>query len=204
MTNDIATDKSTAPPRSTCLRAITHNLHEVIDQAVTAHAPFGSRESYGHFLQMQYLFQSELRALYQDPELGKLFPDLPSRCRAAAAKADLADLGLPVPEDVPGGPQGLSLAQSLGWLWVSEGSKLGAAILIKRAAALGFDKDFGARHLAEPEGGRMPGWRAFNQVFDGLPFSAAEDRQAEQAAIDAFTRVQVLLRHTYAGQPETV
>lgn len=197
------TSDNTPQPRSARLRAISQSLHDSLEQAVGTHAPFDSRESYGHFVQMQYLFQSELQALYQDPSLVALFPDLPARCRSDAALADLADLGMPVPSKVAGAPTGLSRAQALTWIRVSEGSKLGAAILIKRANAMGFDENFGARHLAEPEGGRMPAWRAFNAIFDALPFSAEEEAQADQAAIDAFSRLQVLLRHTYAGQPET-
>ncbi|WPO99266.1 biliverdin-producing heme oxygenase [Pseudomonas sp. HR96] len=200
----MTTENTTAQPRSARLRALSQSLHDSLEHAVAAYAPFDSRESYGHFLQMQYLFQSQLKALYQDPALVAIFPDLPGRCRADAALADLADLGVPVPAELAGAPSNLSQAQALTWIRVSEGSKLGAAILIKRANALGLDKDFGARHLAEPEGGRMPAWKAFNQVFDALPFTAAEEAEADQAVIDAFSRLQVLLRHTYAGQPETV
>jgi heme oxygenase len=148
---------------------------------------------------MQYLFQSELQELYHDPELNKLFPDLAQRCRADAARADLADLGLAVPESVPGALQPSSLATALAWIWVSEGSKLGAAILIQRAEAMGLSETFGARHLAEPEGGRMRGWKAFNAIFDSLPFSPSEEADADQGAIDAFSRVQILLQHTYSS-----
>jgi heme oxygenase len=197
-------ETTVAVPRSARLRALSQSLHDSLEHAVGAHAPFASRASYARFVQMQYLFQSELRDLYQDPRLAELFPDLPGRCRADAALADLADLAMPVPEALPGAPDGLSQAQALTWLRVSEGSKLGAAILIKRANAMGFDEHFGARHLAEPEGGRMRAWKAFNAVFDALPFSPAEEAQADQAAIDAFSRLQVLLQHTYAGHAQAV
>lgn len=198
ITHTLANTCSTQP-RSARLRALSQRLHDSLEEAVGAHAPFDSRESYGHFVQMQYLFQSELQGLYHDPALIQVFPDLPERCRAQAALADLADLGMPVPSAPAGAPSALSRAQALTWIRVSEGSKLGAAILIKRANAMGFDEQFGARHLAEPEGGRMRAWKAFNEIFDALPFSPAEEAQADQAAIDAFSRLQVLLRHTYAG-----
>lgn len=76
-------------------------------------------------------------ALYNDPELIKLFPDLAERCRAEAAKLDLADLETEVPAPVAGAVQNPSKAQALGWLFVSEGSKLGAAFLIKRTVGQG-------------------------------------------------------------------
>ncbi len=194
----------TAPLRSARLRAISQSLHDELEHAVGGHAPFDSLESYGRFLQMQYLFQSELQGLYTDPQLCALFPDLPARCRADAARADLQDLGLALPTPVPGALQNPSRATALTWIRVSEGSKLGAAILIKRAQALGLSETFGARHLAEPEGGRGRTWKAFNETFDALPFSAAEETEADLAANAAFARIHVLLRHTYADQPEPV
>ncbi|WAH57817.1 biliverdin-producing heme oxygenase [Pseudomonas silvicola] len=185
--------------RSARLRQASAVLHDQLEHAVGAHAPFESRESYGRFLQMQYLFQSELKGLYNDPELNQLFPDLASRCRADAALADLNDLGLAVPAAVPGALIAPNRATALTWIRVSEGSKLGAAILIKRAEAMGLSESFGARHLAEPEGGRMRGWKAFNAIFDALPFTPTEEADADQAAVDAFSRLQILLQHTYSA-----
>ena len=186
--------------RSARLRALSHSLHDDLEQVVAGYAPFDSAASYGHFVQMQYLFQAELQHLYTDPALVALFPDLPERCRADAAKADLSDLGLPVPAPLAGGLKTPSRATALTWIRVSEGSKLGAAILIKRANTLGFTETFGARHLAEPEGGRAKGWKAFNAVFDALDFTPAEEAEADQAALDAFSRLHVLLQYTYAAE----
>jgi heme oxygenase len=187
-----------SPLRSARLRALSHGLHDRLEQVVAGYAPFDSASSYGRFVQMQYLFQTELQHLYTDPALVAIFPDLAQRCRADAARADLLDLGLPLPAPLPGALARPGRATALTWIRVSEGSKLGAAILIKRANALGFTEAFGARHLAEPEGGRAQGWKAFNAVFDVLPFSAAEEAEADQAALDAFSRLHVLLQYTYA------
>lgn len=162
-----------------------------------AHDPFASRENFTPFVVAQYLFQSELQALYQDAELGAIFPDLPERCRAQQAKADLADLGAQVPAPVAGALANPSRAQALGWLFVSEGSKLGAAFLIKRVAALGLDENFGARHLGEPAGGRAEGWKRFTRTLDGLDLSAEEERAAEAGALAAFERFGALLQHAY-------
>ncbi|WP_340137722.1 biliverdin-producing heme oxygenase, partial [Pseudomonas viridiflava] len=102
---------------------------------------------YARFVVAQYLFQAELQGLYNDPALQAIIADLPERCRAAQARDDLADLGLETPSPVAGAVHQPSLAQALGWLFVSEGSKLGAAFLIKRAVALNLSDSFGARHL---------------------------------------------------------
>lgn len=189
------TEASQAPLlRSQRVRELTHDLHKSLEDTVSEWAPTDTLAGFTRFVQMQYLFQSEIQALYHDPELVKLFPDLPERCRVKAAEADLADLGAEVPEAVPGALQAPSKAQALAWVRVSEGSKLGAAILFKQAVALGFNESHGARHLAEPEGGRMRGWKAFNAIFDNLPLNAEEEAQVDQASRDAFARLELLLR----------
>ena len=136
----------------------------------------------------------------QDAELIAIVPDLSARCRAEAAKADLADLDTEVPAPVAGAVKNPAKAEALGWLFVSEGSKLGAAFLIKRAVGLGLSETFGARHLAEPAGGRAEGWKRFIKTLDGLQFSAEEEAEVEQGAIDAFNRFTVLLEQAYTPE----
>lgn len=188
--------------RSQRLNQITHVPHTKLDALVKAHAPFETRANFARFVVAQYLFQSELVALYNDPQLIAIVPDLAERCRAEAARLDLADLGTEVPAPVAGALKNPSPAQALGWLFVSEGSKLGAAFLIKRAVGLGLSETFGARHLGEPAGGRAEGWKRFTRTLDALQLSAEEEAAAEQGAIDAFVRFTVLLEQAYARAPE--
>ncbi|SDS46886.1 heme oxygenase [Pseudomonas sp. Z003-0.4C(8344-21)] len=188
--------------RSQRLNQITHEPHSKLDALVKAHAPFETRASFARFVVAQYLFQSELVALYNDAELTAIIPDLPARCRAEAARADLADLDTEVPAPVAGAVNKPSKARALGWLFVSEGSKLGAAFLIKRAVALELNESFGARHLGEPEGGRAEGWKSFVRTLDALQFTAEEEAEAEQGALDAFNRFTVLLEQAYATEAE--
>ena len=75
--------------RSQRLNQITHEPHAKLDALVKAHAPFETQANFARFVVAQYLFQSELVALYNDAELIKIVPDLPERCRAEAAKLDL-------------------------------------------------------------------------------------------------------------------
>ncbi|MET0126083.1 MAG: biliverdin-producing heme oxygenase [Pseudomonas caspiana] len=188
--------------RSQRLNQITHAPHEQLDKAVKANAPFETLESYKRFVVAQYLFQAELQDLYNDAELKKIVPDLPARCRAEQAKADLADLNTDTPPTIAGAVQNPTKAQAMGWLFVSEGSKLGAAFLIKRAAALNLSETFGARHLGEPAGGRAEGWKSFIRTLDGLDLTEQEEAQADQGAIAAFERFNVLLQHAYAHAPK--
>ncbi len=184
--------------RSQRLNQITHEPHSKLDALVKAHAPFETRASFARFVVAQYLFQAELVELYNDAELTAIVPDLPARCRAEAARADLADLDTEVPPPVAGALKNPNKARALGWIFVSEGSKLGAAFLIKRAVALELSESFGARHLAEPQGGRAEGWKSFVRTLDALPFTAEEEAEVEQGALDAFNRFTVLLERAYA------
>ncbi|MBA1379909.1 biliverdin-producing heme oxygenase [Pseudomonas brassicacearum] len=186
--------------RSQRLNQITHEPHGKLDALVKAHAPFETQASYARFVVAQYQFQSELVALYNDAQLTALVADLPARCRAEAAKADLADLDTEVPASVAGAVKNPTQAEALGWLFVSEGSKLGAAFLIKRAVALGMNETFGARHLAEPAGGRAEGWKTFTRTLDELPFTEQQEAEADQGALAAFNRFTVLLEQAYATE----
>ncbi|HGY9624247.1 biliverdin-producing heme oxygenase [Pseudomonas juntendi] len=190
---------TTTSLRSQRLNQVTHGPHSELDALVKSHTPFDSRESFARFVVAQYLFQSELKALYNDPKLIALFPDLAARCRAEHARLDLADLDTEVPAPVPGALHNPSLGQALGWIFVSEGSKLGAAFLIKRAVALELSERFGARHLGEPEGGRAEGWKQFTRILDSLALSPEEDAAAERGAVEAFERFTELLKHAYAA-----
>jgi heme oxygenase len=51
---------------------------------------------------------------------------------------------------------------------VAEGLNLDAASLSRRAAALGLDGSFGARHLAVYPDGRKPSWKAFIEAVNWL------------------------------------
>ncbi|OOQ43404.1 biliverdin-producing heme oxygenase [Pseudomonas fluorescens] len=188
--------------RSQRLNQITHEPHSKLDALVKAHAPFETPANFARFVVAQYLFQSELVSLYNDAELTAIVPDLPARCRADAARADLADLDTDVPAPAAGALKNPTKAEALGWIFVSEGSKLGAAFLIKRAVGLGLSETFGARHLGEPAGGRAEGWKSFVKTLDGLAFSAQEEAEVEKGAIDAFNRFTVLLERAYASAPE--
>ena len=190
--------------RSQRLNQITNEPHTKLDALVKAHAPFETQANFARFVVAQYLFQSELVALYNDAELTAIVPDLPARCRAEAAKADLADLDTDVPEPVAGAVSNPTKAEALGWLFVSEGSKLGAAFLIKRAVGLGLSETFGARHLGEPAGGRAQGWKNFVKTLDSLTLSAEEEADLDKGAVAAFNRFTVLLEQAYSPEPAFV
>ena len=113
----------------------------------------------------------------------------------------MADLELAVP-DVGAAPlfdgSNIDLARVFGWLYVAEGSNLGAAFLLKAAASLGLDADFGARHLAGHSDGRAQHWREFIAVLDALRLTPEEDERVIAGAEAAFSRFQQLVDATFA------
>lgn len=185
------------PSRAKRLKAATAGAHDGLDRRIMAAEPFASRDNYGRFLTVQHAFHSDLASLYADPRLAGFISDLSARERLGAIAADLADLGLPVPAATTGqAPDPADLPAALGWLYVAEGSNLGAAFLLKAAGALNLGEAFGARHLAGHPEGRAQHWRAFTAALDAVALSEVEEERAVEGAEAAFIRVQGLVeRH---------
>ena len=182
---------NSALPRSARLKADTSATHDVLDKRIMAAAPFDNRQNYVRFLQAQYAFLRDVDALYDHAGLAALLPDLQQRRRYASIAADLRDLDTPLPAGSPTPPFGvqLDLATALGWLYVSEGSKLGAAVLYKLAGKIGLDEHFGARHLAGHPDGRARHWRDFTAVLDSAPLDLEGEARLIDGARAAFMRM---------------
>ncbi|QOQ81514.1 MULTISPECIES: biliverdin-producing heme oxygenase [Comamonas] len=178
---------------SALLRSASHARHGMLDRRIMAAKPFSSRERYAQFLRVQYRFHRDVAALFDNPELNCLLPGLAGRQRLNAVILDLSDLGEALPQNLdepvfaPGAA--LDLAMALGWLYVEEGSNLGAAFLLKAAATLELNVDFGARHLAPHAQGRAPSWKAFSAQLDAVPLDHAARERAAEAAQAAFLTV---------------
>lgn len=187
-------------PLSDMLRAATHPTHERLDRSIMAARPFESIEAYGRFLNVQHGIHRDVAPLYGAAILTERFPELEGRSRLGAVERDLADLGQPVPRHAePPATEPvaqLGLPEALGWLYVIEGSNLGAAFLLKYATRMGLSETHGARHLAEPPEGRAPYWKAVKAALDGVELDDAGKARAVGAAEAAFARVQDLVhRH---------
>lgn len=187
------------PSRSRALKALTHETHDRLDKAIMAQDPFADRERYGLFLQMQQPFHRDIDALYGDERLQAMLPELAERRRLGQIEQDLADLGQTVPT-AKGSPYfgaEIDLPTALGWLYVAEGSNLGAAFLFKWAQKLGLSEDFGARHLAGHPDGRARHWREFTTTLDGLSLTPEEEARVTAGAEAAFSRVHALVEETF-------
>jgi heme oxygenase len=183
------------------LKAATTSTHDRLDKDIMAAGPFQSRERYGLFVQMQNAFHREIDALYSIPVLDALLPDLEGRRRFGHTAQDLADLGMEplAPDASPVFGTDADIPTALGWLYVAEGSNLGAAFLIKEAQKLGLSETFGARHLAAAPEGRGLHWRTFTTALDALELDESEEARMVEGAQAAFRRVHALTGRVFAA-----
>jgi heme oxygenase len=179
--------------RAKRLKAATHVAHEGLDGRIMTGAPFRDRTRYGLFLQVQHRFHSDIDAFYGDPALLALLPDLAERRRLPLIEQDLRDLDLPLPARHEAAATGAATPTALGWLYVAEGSNLGAAFLLKEAAKLGLDESNGARHLAAHPEGRGLAWKRFTTALDSVELSPDQEAQVIAGANAAFTRVRAFV-----------
>jgi len=184
-------------PLSDRLRTATHPTHELLDQSIMAARPFDGIENYGRFLRVQHGIHRDVAPLYRMAALAELFPGLDGRCRLDAVAQDAADLDVELPAyaEPPATDAGrIGIPEALGWLYVVEGSNLGAAFLLKYAREMGLGESHGARHLAEPPEGRAAYWRLFKEALNAAPLDDAEEARAIAGAEAAFARTQELVR----------
>jgi heme oxygenase len=178
--------------RAKRLKVATNAAHERLDQRIMAADPFGTEARYGQFALVQHAFHRDIDALYDNALLARLLPDLLGRRRLHQISQDIADLGLasPVYASSPVFGGGLAdIPTALGWLYVAEGSNLGAAFLLKEALKLGLSEDRGARHLAASPDGRGLHWRTFTAALDAIELSDPEEARVVAGAEAAFARV---------------
>ncbi|WP_436860266.1 biliverdin-producing heme oxygenase [Acinetobacter haemolyticus] len=181
-----ATEQMIANQLSQRLKHETATEHERMHKLMAEAAVFSSKERYTQFTLSQYYFQKEIEHLFEKQGVAELIPDLGIRGRSQQALADLQDLGL-VPKGEPLQSKNVEIPEALGWIYVSEGSTLGAAFLFKEAQKhLGFSETFAARNLAAYPEGRAKVWKRFVQALDETGFDQSQQDRVIQGALDAF------------------
>ncbi|PLQ00699.1 biliverdin-producing heme oxygenase [Cupriavidus pauculus] len=178
---------------SSRLKHETAAQHERMHGLMETAKPFASRDGYARFVAAQFLFQRDIEHLFANPAVRAAVPDIDSRGRAAASQADLADLEWAVPVGEIAS-RGVAMPEALGWLYVSEGSTLGAAFLFKAAKdELGLSAEFGARNLAAYPEGRAVAWRNFVAALDSDTVAAHTHDAVIAGANAAYNRFGQLL-----------
>ncbi|AJA11194.1 Heme oxygenase superfamily [Sphingopyxis fribergensis] len=181
-------------PLSKRLKTLTHAAHDKLDRSVMSAASFADLEGYARFAEVQYLFHRDIEPLYEVPELQSLLPGLADRRKSELIALDLTDLERPLPDldESPAFAPGstIDVPTALGWLYVAEGSNMGAALLRKEAAKIGLSDDHAARHLAPAPEGPAAHWRVFTAALDAAELTPDEEGRAVAGANAAFARVQ--------------
>lgn len=188
-----ATDKVMETSLMQRLKQETAFLHDRMEELMAQAEVFENKDNYRQFTLSQYYFQKDVEHLYEDSQVQQLIPDLDVRGRSEAALQDLADLGMkPALNTIA--TESVQYPQSLGWIYVSEGSTLGAAFLFKAAQEkFGYSADFAARNLAAYPEGRAIVWKRFKQTLDDANFSQQDQQLIIEGAMQGFHRFGELL-----------
>lgn len=180
------------------LKTNSRATHDSVDHLVMSVKPFDNTENYIKFLRLQAVFHQVVDEIYHNPELNKKIPHLASSARYQEVRQDLQDLGgteEPIQLAMPQ-PEGM---EALGWLYCAEGSNVGAAFLFKDAQEkLGFNAQYGARHLRPHIDGRGKHWREFVEQFNALGIEGENREAALRGVLNAFSFYKKLLREIFA------
>ena len=186
---------------SLALREKTKSIHDRTDHKIMSMGIFSSLDGYRIFLLSQYVFLRDMTNIYENEMLRNLLPDLETRNRFPWVEADMRDLGLAAPMAHRGNVIPFNPSVAVGWLYVAEGSKLGANILSKMAMSLGLTESFGARHLAPAPEGRGLSWKTFKAAIDSADLDQAI---CVSAAEEAFARFSSCLDQMAALNSEEI
>jgi heme oxygenase len=174
--------------RRTQLRETTSQAHASLDSMVGS---FDSPDTYRTYLRGISAFRKAVEgklASIVGPEHGdrwdaEMFSDLITQ--------DLRDLNVAPQPPVDAPDLEMSPEVLLGMLYVLEGSALGARVLYKRAQSLGFDAEFGARHLAV-QSRRSDRWPAFLATLENA--DAIDMEQVANASRATFKTAEQAFR----------
>jgi heme oxygenase (biliverdin-IX-beta and delta-forming) len=171
--------RTTARSARGYLRAATKDLHTRLDARL---APLVLQGDPGY---REFLFRSAMALLPVEQALNEagvvnVLPDWPQRCRSSALALDLAALSLPQPEPAAF-PEVRGEAFQFGMLYVLEGSRLGARLLLAEVEAmLPATGQAATRYLSHGQG--LPLWPTFLQRLEA---SEQVRREPEQALAGA-------------------
>ncbi|WP_141683947.1 biliverdin-producing heme oxygenase [Rhizobium sp. AC44/96] len=165
----------TGNERRFALRKRTQTAHERLDAVVGG---FDTIDDYRRYL----IGLSAFRAAMDGALRRVAWPAGWSWRPTALARSlagDAIDLGLPAIQQIRCDMDLNDRSVLLGALYVLEGSTLGARLLRQRAAKIGLDEDFGARHLATMSND-IAHWHSFLVLLD-----ETADFDVERAAATA-------------------
>ncbi|MFG1396177.1 biliverdin-producing heme oxygenase [Roseixanthobacter pseudopolyaromaticivorans] len=161
------------------LRNGTAVQHQRLDSCFSALA-LSEPEGYRLFLSANAAALLPLETRLERAGVAHILPDWPQRARRAALMADLRDLGVSRVDTVEA-PEFESADAILGALYVLEGSRLGSAVLLRRAGGL---HGAATRFLAHGRHERL--WASFLPVLEAVSHDAPTLACLAQAARRTF------------------
>ena len=176
--------------RRTTLRHATNEAHARLDGAIASAELLNSRGRYEAYLKATWAARRPCEVALENSDVAELYPAWPRRRICHALMQDIVDVSHAPPAEayaaltVP-----LTIGQSLGILYVLEGSALGARMLKSQVAAIGMTADFGARHMAA-QTSEPRAWGAFLSLLERTELDTAEEELCAKAAVDAFARFE--------------
>ncbi len=137
------------------LKRSTAEQHHLLDGLVSRLGCFDDLAGYGRWLAAMHGFYGGVEDALTGHDASAIVGPSRMRQRRQALAADLADLGAPIQEvSSHVAPRAADASEVLGVLYVTEGSTLGARVLLARARALGCTERWGARFLTAEAGSR--------------------------------------------------
>ena len=161
------------------LRAVTSDLHARLDARLAPLVTQGEA-GYRDFLLRSAMALLPVEQALNEVDVAKVLPDWPQRSRSRALRLDLAALSLPEPSG-PTVPAIRDEAFQFGMLYVLEGSRLGARLLLAEVeAALSPASRAATRYLSHGQGLSL--WPTFLQRLEA---SQQVRREPDAAAAGA-------------------
>ncbi len=183
MTGPMSTPRVT--PLRYYLREQTTRAHGELDAAVGV---MDSMDRYARYLAGQFRFRDGMEELLTQARYPGWFGAWRPTPLAAAIRADLAGLGLPMPKSLSAAALAGHVGRGsglVGTLYVIEGAALGARVLSRSVQALGLPDGVGASHLDLQTSGHS--WRGFLDLM-GSPDIDREE--AAEAAVAVFAHAR--------------
>ncbi len=165
------------------LRLAVEDLHLRLDRQVQA-LDFGQARDYRLFLVASASVVPAFEGALERGGVERLLPDWPERSRRHALRRDLVALGAPWPAAADGPERIADRAGQLGAGYALEGSRNGAAMML-RAVQAG-DPALGPATAFLGHGRHLPLWRRFVERLEGEALTGRQVRRAVDTARSVF------------------
>jgi heme oxygenase len=167
----------------TQLRAVTADLHSKLDARLAPMVKDGDA-GYARFLLCSATALLPVESTLEKANIEAILPDWPQRRRSDALRLDLQELLRPEPPILPA-PEITSDAFQFGLVYVLEGSRLGARLILRDAQhTLSPAARSATRYLSH--GQHLPLWPSFLMRLEQSPHVRRHIGQAAAGALAAF------------------